>query len=103
MAVVGQATEETPPRGAGRLRKNRGVSAPAEGRSSAPPATAPESASSAAEAAASVEREVRRSLDEMKDTLFRLELRRQAGTISEEEYARERGRLETLLRELVRG
>jgi hypothetical protein len=50
-----------------------------------------------------IDREVRLSLDEMKDTLFRLELRRQAGTISEEEYARERGRLETLLRDLVRG
>ena len=43
------------------------------------------------------------SLDGLKDRLFRLELRRQAGTISEEEYARERSRTEEVLRELVRG
>jgi hypothetical protein len=47
--------------------------------------------------------EVDRSLDELKDTLFRLELRRQAGTISEEDYARERGRAEKVLRDLVKG
>jgi len=54
-------------------------------------------------AAAEVDREVGRGLDELKDTLFRLELRRQAGTISEEEYARERGRAEKVLRDLVKG
>jgi hypothetical protein len=43
------------------------------------------------------------SLDALKDQLFRLELRRQAGTISEEEYARERARAEQVLRDLVRG
>jgi hypothetical protein len=43
------------------------------------------------------------SLDSLKDTLLRIELRRQAGTMSEEEYARERGRAEQLLRELVQG
>ena len=48
-------------------------------------------------------REVEHSLDGLKDKLFRLELRRQAGTISEEEYARERSRTEEILRELVRG
>lgn len=54
-------------------------------------------------AVAEVNREVRGSLDELKDTLFRLELRRQAGTISEEDYNREHGRIEGLLREMVRG
>ena len=39
----------------------------------------------------------------LKDTLFRLELRRQAGTISEEEYNQERARAEKVLRDLVRG
>jgi len=39
----------------------------------------------------------------LKDGLFRLELRRQAGTIGEEEYARERQRMEKVLRDLVRG
>ncbi len=43
------------------------------------------------------------SLDTLKDQMFRLELRRQAGTISEEEYARERARAEKVLRDLVRG
>jgi hypothetical protein len=43
------------------------------------------------------------SLDALKDTLFRLELRRQAGTISEEEYSQDRARAEKVLRDLVRG
>jgi hypothetical protein len=43
------------------------------------------------------------SLDALKERLFRLELRHQAGTISEEEYAQERARAEKVLRDLVRG
>jgi len=43
------------------------------------------------------------SLDALKDQLFRLELRRQAGTIGDEEYARERAKAEQVLRDLVRG
>ena len=43
------------------------------------------------------------SLDALKESLFRLELRRQAGTISEEEYTRERAKTEKVLRDLVRG
>ena len=43
------------------------------------------------------------SLDGLKERLFRLELRRQAGTISEEEYALERASTEKVLRDLVRG
>ena len=54
-------------------------------------------------AVAELDRDVRLSLDDLKDTLFRLELRRQAGTISEEDYARERARMEAVLRTLVRG
>jgi hypothetical protein len=50
-----------------------------------------------------VNRQVTGSLDEMKEKLFRLELRRQAGTISEGEYTRERQHIEQLLRDLVRG
>lgn len=68
----------------------------------APVAPPPAPAASAA-AAAGIEREVRGSLDELKDTLFRLELRREAGTISEEDYARARERVQKTLRELVRG
>ena len=58
-------------------------------------------------AAASVLQEADRgaqlNLEQLKDTLFRLELRRQAGTISDGDYARERSRIEAHLRELVRG
>jgi hypothetical protein len=50
-----------------------------------------------------VDSEVRGSLDALKDNLFRLELRRQAGTITEEDYTRERARMEKVLRDLVRG
>jgi hypothetical protein len=57
----------------------------------------------AAPAIAGVESEVQNSLDSLKDKLFRLELRRQAGTITEEDYARERARTEAILRELVQG
>lgn len=50
-----------------------------------------------------VKQEVNSNLDSLKDTLLRLELRRQAGTITDEEYALERGRAEQLLRDLVQG
>ena len=49
------------------------------------------------------DRGARMNLEELKDTLFRLELRRQAGTISEQDYASERARIEAFLRDLVRG
>ena len=52
---------------------------------------------------AAVDAAVGLSLDSLKDQIFRLELRRQAGTISEEEYAQERARAEKVLRDLVRG
>jgi hypothetical protein len=55
------------------------------------------------DALASLDRVTSTSLDALKDQLFRLELRRQAGTISEEEYASERAKAEQVLRELVRG
>jgi len=50
-----------------------------------------------------VKQEVNLNLDSLKDTLLRLELRRQAGTITDEEYALERGRAEQVLRDLVQG
>lgn len=52
---------------------------------------------------AEVDREVKGSLDEIKENLFRLELRRQAGTITEDEYTRQRARAEKVLRDLVKG
>ena len=57
----------------------------------------------AASPLANVDAAVGLSLDALKDQLFRLELRRQAGTISEQEYAQERARAEKVLRDLVRG
>jgi hypothetical protein len=50
-----------------------------------------------------VDAAVSTNLETLKDQMFRLELRRQAGTISETEYAEERARAEKVLRELVRG
>ena len=82
-------------------------------KSKGPPATAPSSASSAAPAAKApsdgpaslsvVDAAIGTSLDALKESLFRLELRHQAGTITEEEYARERAKAEKVLRDLVRG
>lgn len=74
------------------------VAAPAQ--APAPAKTVPAATATTVE---TVERDVELSLDGLKDRLFRLELRRQAGTISEEEYARERSRTEGVLRDLVRG
>ncbi len=52
---------------------------------------------------AAVDAAIGTSLDALKERLFRLELRHQAGTISEAEYAQERARAEKVLRDLVRG
>jgi hypothetical protein len=82
--------------------KMRRASAAANVPSPAPPAPVA-TAQSAPESEGEVEREVRGSLDELKDSLFRLELRREAGTISEEEYVRRRDRVQKTLRELVKG
>lgn len=50
-----------------------------------------------------LDKSVSNSLDELKDALFRLELRHQAGTISADDYARERQRIDQKLRDLVQG
>jgi hypothetical protein len=50
-----------------------------------------------------VKESVNANLESLKEEVFRLELRKQAGTISEEDYAREKSRVEKLLRDLVRG
>jgi len=61
------------------------------------------SGAAATQSLGAVDREVGASLDQLKDTLFRLELRHQAGTVSETEYAEQRARAEKILRDLVRG
>jgi hypothetical protein len=63
----------------------------------------PAPASSATQPVDRVTQEVNSNLDSLKDVLLRLELRRQAGTITDAEYALERGRAEQLLRDLVQG
>jgi hypothetical protein len=91
------------------LRKPVPVTAPAESKipqasiRSATPLAAPSAPASAASSLGAVDREVGTSLDELKDQLFRLELRHQAGTISDAEYAERRARAEKILRDLVRG
>ena len=69
------------------------------------PANAPTAGvrDASSEIMATVAQQARLSLDELKDQMFRLELRRQAGTISESDYTRQRDQFETTLRELVRG
>jgi hypothetical protein len=52
---------------------------------------------------AEVDAAIGTSLDALKERLFRLELRHQAGTISEAEYAQERAQAQKVLRDLVRG
>lgn len=52
---------------------------------------------------AAIDQQAATSLDSLKELIFKLELRKQAGTISEEEYAAERARAEKILRDLVRG
>jgi len=71
--------------------------APAKATAAAPPNN------SHANLAASVNQHVSVSMDSLKDQIFRLELRRQAGTISEDDYAREKAQVEKLLRDLVKG
>jgi len=73
-------------------------------KSNAKAAKAAKSAATApATSVADVNAQVTASLDSLKDALFRLELRKQAGTISAEEYAQERAKVEKLLRDLVHG
>jgi hypothetical protein len=64
---------------------------------------APEKPAPSVRVVQQVSQEVNSNLDSLKDMLLRLELRRQAGNISEEEYVQERGRAEQMLRELVQG
>ncbi len=56
-----------------------------------------------ANVSAEVQQSVAVSMDALKEQIFRLELRRQAGTISEEDYEREKARFDRLLRDMVQG
>lgn len=54
-------------------------------------------------AAQQVANHVNTTMESLKEQIFRLELRRQAGTISEEDYVREKGKFDQLLRDMVQG
>ncbi|HKV64394.1 MAG TPA: hypothetical protein VJO16_20980 [Candidatus Acidoferrum sp.] len=69
----------------------------------APVPAAPVTPTNGESTLAEVDAAIGTSLDALKERLFRLELRHQAGTISEAEYAQERARAEKVLRDLVRG
>jgi hypothetical protein len=89
-AAPAVAAESKPSATAGAKRAATAAQAEAEG-------------SSVARASSNLDREVRGSLDELKDVLFRLELRREAGTITDADYVRERDRVQIALRGLVKG
>ena len=76
----------------------RTIAKPAAAQGS-PTSTAPEIA--VAQMMESASRSAAQNLEEIKDTLFRLELRRQAGTISEDEYSRELASAQQQLRDLL--
>ena len=77
---------------------------PKKSKSSDPSAqSAPAAPTNGASSLAEVDAAIGTSLDALKERLFRLELRHQAGTISEAEYAQERAHAEKVLRDLVRG
>jgi hypothetical protein len=67
------------------------------------PSSAAQASRGAVETIADVDHQVQGSLDDLKNNIFRLELRRQAGTISEDDYSREHARVEKALRDLVQG
>jgi hypothetical protein len=105
VVVQGPGDEvEAPTSSAGQKKSAKAKAAPAAAHAPAADAsTTSASAAVLAASVASVNAHVNSSLDTLKDEVFRLELRKQAGTISDEDYAREKTRVEKLLRDLVRG
>jgi hypothetical protein len=105
VVVQGPGDEvEAPTSSAGQKKSAKAKAAPAAAHApAADVSTTSASAAVLAASVASVTAHVNASLDTLKDEVFRLELRKQAGTISDEDYAREKTRVEKLLRDLVRG
>lgn len=101
---VGEATTEAAPPGKAKkpTARTAGVPSAASSAASGPPGTA-QTPSNGAASMSDLDAAIGTSLDALKESLFRLELRHQAGTITEEEYARERAKAEKILRALVRG
>jgi hypothetical protein len=96
VAVVGATGTEEEAAPAKSKKPKARVAPPPAAATVLPPSNGPSSLSE-------VDAAIGTSLDALKERLFRLELRRQAGTISESEYAQERARAEKVLRDLVRG
>ncbi len=90
----------------GKADEDASLPTPRKSKPAIAPTTTPAASGAPSNGAASlvdVDAAVGKSLDVLKDQLFRLELRRQAGTMTETEYAQERERAERVLRDLVRG
>jgi len=87
------------------LSRKQVVMVPAADSEGATPAQSKKAAKAAKQQAGvdAVKESINANLDSLKEEVFRLELRKQAGTISEEDYAREKSRVDNLLRDLVRG
>jgi hypothetical protein len=103
VAIAGAAAtaEEVPPPKQKKTKHSAVLATPLAPAARAPTATA--APTNGAASLAEVDAAIGTSLDALKERLFRLELRHQAGTISEAEYAQERARAEKVLRDLVRG
>lgn len=96
----GEVSAEAIPTGKPKKPKAQLASAPAVASSAA---LAGKGSGNGTASLSEVDAAIGTSLDALKESLFRLELRHQAGTITEEEYARERAKAEKILRDLVRG
>jgi hypothetical protein len=103
VAIAGAAAtaEEVPPPKQKKTKHSAVLATPLAPAARAPTANA--APTNGAASLAEVDAAIGTSLDALKERLFRLELRHQAGTISEAEYAQERARAEKVLRDLVRG
>jgi hypothetical protein len=109
--VPAEGLENVPDASAPRVKKAKPsvtINTPASTATPAPIATTAQTAepvtpTNGTSTLAEVDAAIGTSLDALKERLFRLELRHQAGTISEAEYAQERARAEKVLRDLVRG
>jgi hypothetical protein len=66
-------------------------------------ASTPAAPVAAANISAEVNHQVAQTMESLKEQIFKLELRRQAGTISEDDYLSEKARIDQLLRDLVQG
>jgi hypothetical protein len=102
VAVNGAEVTQVAPASTPKGKKEKSQPAITAPRASAAPPAAKVPSNGPA-ALSEIDAAVGTSLDALKESLFRLELRHQAGTITEEDYARERAKAEKVLRDLVRG